>query len=122
MNTENFKWPMIGHKNIKKYLQEAIKRNKLVHAYLFVGPNGVGKTVMVNYFIQSIWFIASVWSIISIVSYKINKISYSSVLGTILDLFCYEEHFEPNSSLQFTYGFYELGCNLFVELGEFDIL
>ncbi len=54
MNIIKFKWPVIGHKNIQKYLQESIKRNKLVHAYLFVGPNGVGKTAMANYFVQSV--------------------------------------------------------------------
>lgn len=54
MNNNNFKWPIIGHQNIQKYLQEAIKKDKLTHAYLFVGPDGVGKTTVANYFIQSI--------------------------------------------------------------------
>ena len=35
---------VVGQENIKKTLQNAIKLNKVAHAYLFAGPRGTGKT------------------------------------------------------------------------------
>lgn len=49
-----FKWPIIGHSNIVSYLQRNIETNKVSHAYLFAGPNGLGKTMVANYFINSL--------------------------------------------------------------------
>jgi len=40
----NISWNTIGHKLPKEYLNNAIVSNKLSQAYLFVGPEGVGKT------------------------------------------------------------------------------
>ena len=37
---------MAGQKHILKTLQNAIKENKVAHAYLFTGPRGTGKTSM----------------------------------------------------------------------------
>lgn len=37
---------MAGQKHILKTLQNAIKENKIAHAYLFTGPRGTGKTSM----------------------------------------------------------------------------
>ena len=37
---------VVGQENIKKTLQNAIKLNKVAHAYLFAGPRGTGKTTM----------------------------------------------------------------------------
>jgi DNA polymerase-3 subunit delta' len=34
---------LLGHQKAKSLLQEAIARKKLGHAYLFRGPDGVGK-------------------------------------------------------------------------------
>ncbi len=48
------KWPVIGHKNIIKFLQKSIEADRISHAYLFVGPNYLGKKLMANYFIQSL--------------------------------------------------------------------
>lgn len=50
----NFNWPIIGHKNIQKFLQTSIVKNKLSHAYLFSGPSYLGKETMAHYFIASI--------------------------------------------------------------------
>lgn len=37
---------MIGQEHITKTIQNALVRNKLAHAYLFVGPRGIGKTTI----------------------------------------------------------------------------
>lgn len=37
---------MIGQEHITKTIQNALIRNKLAHAYLFVGPRGIGKTTI----------------------------------------------------------------------------
>lgn len=36
-------WDIIGHEKQVNFLQKSIERNRLSHAYLFVGPEGVGK-------------------------------------------------------------------------------
>lgn len=36
-------WKVTGHNNNKKYFEEAIKKGFLSHAYLFCGPEGIGK-------------------------------------------------------------------------------
>ncbi len=48
------KWPIIGHSNIVSYLQNSLNNLKLAHAYLFVGPDHVGKTAVAGYFINSL--------------------------------------------------------------------
>jgi len=37
---------MIGQEHITKTIQNALVKNKLAHAYLFVGPRGIGKTTI----------------------------------------------------------------------------
>ncbi len=37
---------LVGQKHIKITLENEIKQNKIVHAYLFTGPRGIGKTTM----------------------------------------------------------------------------
>ena len=49
-----FKWPVIGHEKIQNYLQNSILNNKLANAYLFIGPEGVGKKAILDYFICSL--------------------------------------------------------------------
>lgn len=38
-----FHWPILGHNQIIEYLQFAISSNQLAHAYIFSGPNNLGK-------------------------------------------------------------------------------
>lgn len=49
-----FEWPIAGHENLILNLQNIILNNKLSHAYIFSGPSNIGKTIVVQYFIQSI--------------------------------------------------------------------
>jgi len=49
-----FQWPIIGHENIIEFLQKSIVNNRLAHAYLFYGPEHVGKTTMAENFIASL--------------------------------------------------------------------
>jgi DNA polymerase III delta prime subunit len=39
----DFNWPVAGHKTQLEFLENAYKRDKLAHAYIFAGPEGVGK-------------------------------------------------------------------------------
>ncbi|TSC95419.1 MAG: DNA polymerase III subunit delta' [Parcubacteria group bacterium Athens1014_10] len=55
MNKENFKWEIIGHRQIVHFLQKSIKSDKLSHAYLFIGPEGIGKTKTAEYFAASLF-------------------------------------------------------------------
>ncbi len=48
-------WPIYGHKQQIRFLQESLKQNQLAHAYLFYGPKGLGKKLIVQYFAQSLW-------------------------------------------------------------------
>ena len=36
---------IIGNENVKNLLNNSIKSNNLVHSYMFVGPNGIGKSI-----------------------------------------------------------------------------
>lgn len=49
-----FNWPVIGHEKIKKILQSSIASKSLAHAYLFHGPEKVGKTHLAEIFAASI--------------------------------------------------------------------
>jgi len=35
---------LIGQKHVSQTLKNAVAQNRLAHAYLFVGPRGIGKT------------------------------------------------------------------------------
>jgi len=50
----NFNWPTIGHEPIIEFMQKSILNNKLSHAYLFIGPEHVGKSLIAGYFIGSL--------------------------------------------------------------------
>lgn len=45
---------VVGQKNITSTLKNAIKNNKIAHAYLFCGPRGVGKTTCARIFAKTI--------------------------------------------------------------------
>ncbi len=52
---DKFNWPVIGHQPIVNYLQTVIANNSLNHAYLFYGPDNLGKSLVADYFIKSIY-------------------------------------------------------------------
>ena len=45
---------VIGQKHIVRTLSNAIKENRISHAYLFIGPRGVGKTSIARIFAKSL--------------------------------------------------------------------
>jgi DNA polymerase-3 subunit delta' len=47
-------WPIVGHQWAVELLARSIEMRKLSHAYLFVGPPQVGKTVLARAFAQAI--------------------------------------------------------------------
>lgn len=49
-----FNWPIWGHKRIIKSLQNSLLFDKLAHAYLFSGPDHIGKMTLARYFAKSI--------------------------------------------------------------------
>jgi len=52
--SDEFKWPIVGHKNILWYLQHSIVKGQLNHAYLFSGPQSIGKTTAAECFVSSL--------------------------------------------------------------------
>lgn len=50
-----FNWPIIGHHQVAEYLQKVVENGEINHAYLLVGPAGIGKNLMADYFIKSIF-------------------------------------------------------------------
>lgn len=46
---------IIGQKSAKKLLESALKRGRLAHSYLFVGPKGVGKKTTAHAFIYHLF-------------------------------------------------------------------
>ena len=55
MRTEiDFNWQIIGHKRIKQFLQRNVVNESISHAYLFFGPEKVGKTLSAKKFAQSL--------------------------------------------------------------------
>lgn len=47
-------WPIVGHENIKEFLEKSLKAGRLHHAHLFCGPANVGKMTLAKVFIQSL--------------------------------------------------------------------
>ena len=45
---------VVGQEHISKTLINAIKNNRIAHAYIFAGPRGVGKTTTARIFAKSI--------------------------------------------------------------------
>ena len=43
-----------GQQHIVKTLQNAVRQNKIAHAYLFCGPRGTGKTTIAKIFAKAI--------------------------------------------------------------------
>lgn len=53
-NQIQFNWSVVGHRNVLEYLQGVIKNQRIAHAYLFVGPEAVGKTWLAENFMSSL--------------------------------------------------------------------
>jgi DNA polymerase-3 subunit delta' len=51
---DTFSWPIVGHSKIQQFLQKSLVNNKLAHAYLFSGPEHLGKSLLADQFIASI--------------------------------------------------------------------
>lgn len=47
-------WGIIGHEKQVSFLQKSIRKNRLSHAYLFIGPQGVGKTTLALAFAKAL--------------------------------------------------------------------
>jgi len=50
----NVNWNISGHNNILNYLENCVKKNSLHHAYLFFGPEHVGKATTAHFFSKMI--------------------------------------------------------------------
>src|SRR3989339_368959 len=50
-----FNWPVYGHYNQLKFLQEAVLQGKLANTYLFYGPSGLGKKMVADLFVKSLY-------------------------------------------------------------------
>lgn len=48
------RWPIIGHDSTIDQLSQAIARGSVRHAYLFAGPEGIGKASLANAFGQAL--------------------------------------------------------------------
>lgn len=48
------KWTTVGHDHIKSVLDSQFRSGQLSHAYLFLGPSGVGKSVLAKEFARKI--------------------------------------------------------------------
>lgn len=50
----DFNWSLIGHEKIKEFLQSEVKQRRLAHAYLFSGPEKIGKTTLARLFAKTV--------------------------------------------------------------------
>lgn len=50
----NWSWPIFGHQKVVQFLQKSIEKDRLSHAYLFVGPENIGKKTVAKYFALSL--------------------------------------------------------------------
>jgi len=53
--SQQYKWPIYGHRNQLNFLEETISQNKLANTYLFYGSKGLGKKTITDYFVKSIF-------------------------------------------------------------------
>ena len=56
MSTANFSytWPLVGNAQITEYLGRLMNKNKAAGAFIFNGPDNLGKTTVARYFAQSL--------------------------------------------------------------------
>jgi DNA polymerase-3 subunit delta' len=53
-NNIRYNWSIVGHQKIVDFLLKSISVEKYAHAYLFTGPEGIGKKTVAKLFVQSI--------------------------------------------------------------------
>lgn len=49
-----FNWPLIGHQHLRDYFTKAFAGNNVHHAYLFTGPDQVGKTTFAKMLVNTL--------------------------------------------------------------------
>lgn len=57
MNKSNiiqFDWPLVGNRHIVEFLAKSVANGKISGAYIFSGPDNLGKTTTANYFARSL--------------------------------------------------------------------
>lgn len=54
MNSPPHSWPVIGHAWAIHLLAQALHSGRVAHAYLFTGPEGIGKTTLARAFAQAL--------------------------------------------------------------------
>lgn len=47
-------WPLVGNGHIIDFLSRSVKNNNLAHAYIFCGPDNLGKTTTANFFAKTL--------------------------------------------------------------------
>lgn len=47
-----FDWPLVGNLQITEFLEKSILNDKVAGAYIFTGPDNLGKTTTANFFAQ----------------------------------------------------------------------
>jgi len=77
---------VVGQGHVTRTLQNAIKQEKLAHAYLFTGTRGVGKTSIARLFAKAIRCEIASLTLIRVLSVLHVKISIQVVLWTTLKL------------------------------------
>lgn len=50
----SYSWPLIGNRQITEYLEKSIDNDSVKGAYIFFGPNNLGKTTVATVFAQSL--------------------------------------------------------------------
>lgn len=51
---KKFNWPLVGNEHVIDFLSKSILNEKIVHTYIFLGPEDLGKTTVANYFAKSL--------------------------------------------------------------------
>ena len=49
-----FNWPLVGNEHIIEFLSRSISNDNAAGAYIFCGPDNLGKTTVANYFARSL--------------------------------------------------------------------
>ncbi|PIR13654.1 hypothetical protein COV49_01435 [Candidatus Falkowbacteria bacterium CG11_big_fil_rev_8_21_14_0_20_39_10] len=52
--SEKSNWPLVGNRHIIDFLSKSIANKKVSQAYIFLGPDNLGKTTVANYFAKTL--------------------------------------------------------------------